>query len=155
MATTEILLLKPVKKLGSEGEQVTVKAGYARNFLFPQTIALPLTQSNKKQIEALARKKLEREAGEVESAKNLADKLSSTSIAIAVKTGDQGRIFGSVTNRDIISRLAEEKIELDRKQVKLQDSIKQMGSYTAKITLHSEVTVDFKFEVVSENPVEA
>jgi len=155
MATTEILLLKPVKKLGSEGEQVTVKAGYARNYLFPQQIAVPLTQSNKKQIEALARKKAEREASEIESAKDLAKKLESTSIAIAVKTGEQGRIFGSVTNRDIIARLAEEKIELDRKQVKLQDSIKEMGSYTATITLHSDVSVDFKFEVVSENPVEA
>lgn len=155
MATTDILLVQPVKKLGSEGDQVTVKAGYARNYLFPNKYAVPLTQSNKKQIEALEKRKNEREQLEIQKSQELAQKLASTSIAIAVKTGEQGRIFGSVSNRDIIQRLVEEGIELDRKQVKIPDSIKEMGSYTASISLHGGVEVEMKFEVVSENPVEA
>jgi large subunit ribosomal protein L9 len=155
MANTNILLLKPVKKLGAEGDQVKVKAGFARNYLFPKKIAVPLTQSNKKQIEALERKRIEREASELDKAKEFAKKISGTSVAIAVKTGEHGRIFGSVTNRDLIARLAEENIVLERKQVKLEDSIKEMGSYNARIILHPDVEVELTFEVVSENPVEA
>lgn len=91
MATTKVLILKPVENLGGEGEQVTVKAGYARNFLFPKKVAIPVNKANKKQIEALIKARELREAKELENAQALAKVLADMSIAFAVKTGEGGQ----------------------------------------------------------------
>ena len=93
MAHTEILLLKPVDGLGGEGDQVKVRAGYARNFLLPQKFAASLTKANKKQVEALKKRRAEREASEYSSAQELAKKIEKTSLAFAVKTGEGGKMF--------------------------------------------------------------
>lgn len=154
MATNQVLLLQPIKGLGAEGDTVTVRAGYARNFLLPRKVALPITHANKKQMEALLNARDAREAKELESAKELADRISKTSIALAVKTGEGGKMFGAVTANDIITRLAEEGIELVKKQLGLPAPIKELGSHTAAVKLHAEVEAELKFEVVSENPIE-
>lgn len=154
MATTELLLLQPVENLGNEGETVTVRAGYARNFLLPRGVAIPVTRSNRKQIESLARARETRLAKELEGATAIAGRLAETRIAIAVKTGPGGRLFGSVTAADLLARLAEDGIELDRRTVQLAQPIKTLGKHEVKIKLHPEVVVDFEFEVVSENPIE-
>ena len=97
MATSEILLVKPVDGLGNEGDEVKVKAGYARNFLLPRKFAVPVTKSNRKQVEALKRARDVREQRELEGAQALAARLEALHIAIAVKTGEGGRMFGAVT----------------------------------------------------------
>lgn len=153
MANTQVLLLKPLENLGGEGEQVTVKAGYARNFLFPQKFAMPVNRANKKQIEALIKAREIREANERSEAEKLAARLGEISIAIAVKTGEGGKMFGSVTSQDLIQRLVEEGIELAKKQVHLH-AVKELGRHTANIRLHPDVKVELAFEVVSENPIE-
>ena len=107
MATTKVLILKPVENLGGEGEQVTVKAGYARNFLFPKKVAIPVNKANKKQIEALIKARELREAKELENAQALAKVLADMSIAFAVKTGEGGKLFGSVTAADLLAKIAE------------------------------------------------
>ena len=97
MANSDILLLEAIKGLGSEGDTVSVRAGYARNFLFPRKLAIPINQGNRKQIESLKIAKEKRIVEELEASKSLAEKIGQVSISIAVKTGDNGKMFGSVT----------------------------------------------------------
>jgi|TARA_B110000093_G_scaffold40118_1_gene42443 large subunit ribosomal protein L9 len=154
MANSEVLLLQPIKGLGAEGDTVTVRAGYARNFLLPRKQALPITQANKKHVESLLKAREAREQKEFESARALGEQIEKTSIAIAVKTGEGGKMFGAVTANDLIERLKEEGIELVKKQLGLAQPIKELGSHSASIKLHADVEVELKFEVVSENPIE-
>lgn len=154
MATTDILLLEPIEGLGSEGDQVTVKAGYARNHLLPRKRALPVNRGNQKYIESLQKRRAEREANELVGAQELGKKIESTNIAIAVKTGEGGKMYGAVTAQDLLDRLKEEGIELDKKKVNLYTPVKTLGKHTTKVKLHPEVSVEFEWEVVSENPIE-
>lgn len=153
MAYSEVLLLKPVDGLGAEGDQVKVRAGYARNFLLPRSIAAPLTKANRKQVEALKRRRGERELKEVENAQELAKKLEKTSIAFAVKTGEGGKMFGAITSNDLYDKLVQSGIEIDKKRIHLFTPVKTLGKHEVKIKLHADVSVDLSFDVVSENPI--
>jgi large subunit ribosomal protein L9 len=154
MATTELLLLKPVENLGNEGETVSVRAGYARNFLLPHGIAIPVTRANRKQIEVLRARSDARRQAELEAANLVGEKLKSINIAIAVKTGPGGKVFGAVTAADLISRLGEEGVKLEKRQVSLHTPAHTLGKHITRIRLHKEIVVDFEFEIVSENPIE-
>ena len=154
MATTDILLLSPVEGLGNEGEQVTVKAGYARNFLFPQKIALPVNRGNSKYIEALQKRRAAREAKELGGAQAIATRLKTLSIAFPVKTGEGGKMFGAITVNDLLKRFEEEGLAINKKQIALYTPVKTLGKHSTKIKLHKDVKVDFEFEIVSENPIE-
>ncbi len=154
MAHSEILLLKPVEGLGSEGDQVKVRAGYARNYLLPQNLAVPLTQSNRKQVESLKKRRAAREASELNGAQELAKKLESASIAFAVTTGEGGKMFGAITAADVHAKIIEAGIELDRKKIHLYTPVKTLGKHEVKIKLHHDVTVEITFDVVSENPID-
>ncbi len=154
MANQSVLLLKPLEHLGAEGEEVNVRAGYARNFLIPKKLAVPLTQSNRRYIEALNQRRVEREREELAGAERLAAQIKKSSIAIAVKTGEGGKMFGSVTIPNILERLQEEGIELDRKQVHTDGPIKELGRHQVTVKLHADVQVTMNIEVVSENPIE-
>lgn len=154
MATANLLLLKPVENLGDEGDEVTVKAGYARNYLLPSGIAIPVTRANRKQMEVLRARAEERRKQQLERAQELGEKLAKISIAFAVQTGPGGKMFGAVTAQDLLNRLQEEGVELDKKQVSLYTPVKSLGKHSTRIRLHPEVSVDFEFEVVSENPIE-
>lgn len=154
MAQTEVLLVKPVEGLGGEGDHVKVRAGYARNYLLPRKIAVPLTASNRKQVEALKKRRAEREQTELNSAQELGKKLEKTSLAFAVKTGEGGRMFGAITVQDLHEKLVAAGIDLDRKKIHLYTPVKTLGKHTVKIKLHTDVTVELGFDVVSENPIE-
>jgi large subunit ribosomal protein L9 len=153
MAHHDILLIKPVEGLGAEGDQVKVRAGYARNYLLPRSIAVPLTSANRKQIEALKKRRAEREVQELSGAKEVATKLGQTRIAFAVKTGEGGKMFGAVTANDIHEKLAQAGLEIDRHKIQLHTPVKTLGQHTVKIRLHAEVTVELSFDIVSENPI--
>ena len=154
MANSQVLLLQPINGLGAEGDTVTVRAGYARNFLLPRKQALPITQANKKHVESLLKAREAREQKEFENARELSEKIEKISISIAVKTGEGGKMFGAVTANDLIERLKEEGVELVKKQLGLAQPIKDLGSHSATIKLHADVEAELKFEVVSENPIE-
>jgi large subunit ribosomal protein L9 len=154
MANHEVLLLKPVDGLGAEGDQVKVRAGYARNYLLPQGMAVPLTVANRKQVEALKRARGLREAKELDGAQALAKQIEKAGIAIAVKTGEGGRLFGAVTVNDIHAKLTAAGITLEKRRIHLSQPIKTLGKHEVKIKLHPEVSVDLSFDVVSENPIE-
>jgi len=154
MATTELLLLTPIEDLGNEGDQVNVKAGYARNYLLPRKLAVPVTRANRKQVEVLQKRRDERLRKELEAATAIKEKIEKVSVAIAVKTGPGGKVFGAVTAQNLIERLADEGITLDKKQVSLYTPAKSLGKHTTRIRLHNDISVDFEFEIVSENPIE-
>ncbi|MDP2137539.1 MAG: 50S ribosomal protein L9 [Candidatus Didemnitutus sp.] len=154
MAHSEILLLKPVDGLGAEGDQVKVRAGYARNFLLPQGMAVPLTVSNRKQVESLKKARGLREANELNGAQEMAAKLAKTNIAIAVKTGEGGKLFGAVTTNHIHEKLVAAGIEIEKRRLHLGEPVKTLGKHEVKIKLHADVSVELSFDVVSENPIE-
>jgi large subunit ribosomal protein L9 len=154
MATNEVLLVKPVEGLGGEGDQVRVRAGFARNFLLPREIAVPVTRANKKHIEALKKRRGEREAQELNGAQDLARKLEKTSLAFAVKTGEGGKMFGAITASDIHDKLVAAGIQVDKRRIHLHTPVKTLGRHEVKVKLHADVTVELGFDVVSENPIE-
>ena len=155
MAHTEVLLLKPLEQLGAEGDQVKVRAGYARNFLFPQKLAAPLTQASRKHIEALKKRRAEREIKELDGAKDVASKLEKFSLAFAVKTGEGGKMFGAITATDLHKKLEEGGILIDKRKIYLHTPVRTLGKHEVKIKLHADVSVQLSFDVVSENPIEA
>ncbi len=154
MANSEILLVKPVENLGGEGDQVKVRAGYARNYLLPRGIAVPLTGANRKQVEALKKRRAERETHELNGAQELGKKLEKTSLAFAVKTGEGGRMFGAITATDIHDKLVAAGFTIEKRRVLLHTPVKTLGKHTVKIKLHADVSVELNFDVVSENPIE-
>jgi large subunit ribosomal protein L9 len=153
MATIQVLLLKPIKHLGCEGEIVSVKAGYARNYLLPQSLVIPLNRSNQKQVETLQKARILREAKELESAKALAERIRVLPLTIAVKTGEEGKLFGSVSSTDLWKRFKEEGVELDKSFIRLPHPVKTLGRHAFQIRLHKEIILDLSVEVVSENPI--
>ncbi len=154
MAQSEILLIKPVDNLGGEGDQVKVRAGYARNYLLPRGIAVSLNASNRKRVESLKKRRAERESQELGSAQELAKKLEKTSLAFAVKTGEGGKMFGAITGNDIHEKLVAAGLTIDKRRILLHTPVKTLGQHEVKIKLHADVTVELKFDVVSENPIE-
>ena len=154
MANSEILLLKPVEGLGGEGDQVKVRAGYARNYLLPRGFAAPVTVANRKQVDALKRRRAERESLELNGAQELAKKLEKTSFAFAVKTGEGGKMFGAITGSDVHDKLTAAGFSIDKKRILLHTPVKTLGKHTVKVKLHADDTVELAFDVVSENPIE-
>lgn len=154
MANNQVLLLQHINGLGAEGDTVTVKAGFARNFLLPRKLALPITQANKKHVESLLKAREAREQREFEDSRTLSERIERTSIAIAVKTGEGGKMFGAVTANDVLERLKNEGIELVKKQLQIAAPIKELGSHVVTVKLHADIETELKFEVVSENPIE-
>lgn len=154
MANQKLLLLEPVDNLGNEGDEVTVKSGFARNYLLPLKKAVPLTKANRKQMEVLRERAAKRLQDELEKARGVAGRIEALSIVFAVQTGPGGKMFGSITAADIAKRITEEGVELDKRQVLLGHPVKELGQHSTRIRLHPDVTVEISFEVVSENPIE-
>ena len=155
MAYSEVLLVKPVDGLGGEGDQVKVRAGYARNFLLPRNIAVPLTTANRKQVEALKKRRAMREADELTGAQALGKQLEKISLAFAVKTGEGGKMFGAITAADVHEKVLAAGITIEKKRIHLHTPVKSLGKHTVNVKLHPEVTIELNFDVVSENPINA
>src|ERR1700742_565337 len=125
MAKTEVVQIQYIVGLGAESDQVKVASGYARNYLFPQGLAVPLTAANKRRIEALKQRRAEREAHEFNAMTELAKGLSKLICVVKVKTGDDGKMFGSVTSGMIADELKHQfDITLDKKKIHLEHPIK-------------------------------
>ena len=139
----EILLIENVPHLGARGDVVNVKDGYARNFLMPRKMALPVTAGNKRQIEL---EKLR--AKELADAKSLAEKLEAVSLSVARKAGEQGHLFGSVTNGDVADLFKAKGFTLDRRDITVPH-IKDTGTYTVDVRLYSGVHAKVSLEVTA------
>lgn len=147
----EIILLKEVDKVGYKHEIVSVKPGYARNYLIPKGLALIANASNRKRLEELKRVETAKEAKLVGYYQEIAEKVKGTTLRIGAKAGTSGKIFGSVTNVQIAQILKEQHdVDIERRKIEIKDDVKELGTYSAQLNLHPEVVVDVAFEVVQE-----
>jgi large subunit ribosomal protein L9 len=153
---TEVILTHNIVGLGAESDQVKVAPGYARNFLYPQRLAIPLTQANRRHIEALKRKRAEREAHEFNTMTELAKGVQKLICVLKVKTGEDGKMFGSVTAGMIADELKHQfDISLDKKKIHLEHPIKAIGEYEIELHLHADVKSTLKVQVQSLSGVTA
>ncbi len=147
----EIILTQDVDRLGSKDDIVNVKDGYARNFLIPKKLATVATASAKKILAENTKQRAHKEAKLIAEANKIAEQLVNKKVKIGAKTSTLGKIFGSVNTIQLAEAINKKGFNIDRKQIKLpEDSIKEVGKFTAKIKLHKQVVVDFEFEVVAE-----
>ncbi len=146
-----IILKQDVELLGSKFDVVTVKDGYARNFLIPQGLAVAATTSNMKVNEEVIRQQAHKANKAKEAADAIAAKLEGLKLQIGAKAGENGKIFGSVNSIQLADAIQGAGYDIDRKQIHLSDDIiKELGDYEATIKLHKEVSVTVKFEVIAE-----
>ncbi|MCP4007414.1 MAG: 50S ribosomal protein L9 [bacterium] len=158
MATLEIILTEDIGKLGTAGDVVRVRAGYGRNYLIPQGMALLATAGRVNEMEHKRRVIEERNSKAVSGLQDIARRATAVELSFEVQASSEGKLFGSVTNSDIAARLAENGVEVDRRKI-ATDPIKQVGQHEVPLRLHREVIVALKVavvsgEVVDEEPVE-
>lgn len=147
MATTEVILREKIINLGSEADVVTVKAGYARNYLVPEGKAFEANKANLKHLESLGAQRIKREADELQQAQDLAGKIKKLKLTFTLETGQGGKAFGSITTIDIHKELVEKGVEIDRHTIQLDGPIKTSGKQDLEVKLHPEVTTTLKINV--------
>ena len=155
MAKTRLILTDNVVGLGSESDQVEVAAGYARNFLLPQGRAIPASAGNERYLESLKQKRDERVLQEQQNMKALKESLDRLPpLVITVKTGEAGKLFGSVTVGMICDEMKNQfDVELDKRKVSLEKPIREIGDHDVELKLHVDITGTLKVKVESENPL--
>jgi large subunit ribosomal protein L9 len=154
MAKTEVILTSNIINLGAESDQVKVAAGYARNYLFPQGLAIPVTGANKRRLEALKQRRAEREAHELNTMTELGKSISKLLCVITVKTGEDGKMFGTVTSGMIADQLKTQfDISLDKRKIHLEQPIRALGEHEVELRLHTDVKSTLKVRVDSSTPL--
>lgn len=154
MAKTEVILTHNIVGLGAESDLVKVAAGYARNYLIPQGFAVPVSQANKRRMEVLRQRRAEREAQEFNHMSELSKAVQKLICVVKVKTGEDGKMFGTVTPGMIADELKHQfDIVLDRKKIHLTASIKTLGEHEVELPLHNEVKATLKIRVDSLTPI--
>lgn len=154
MAKTEVILTHNIVGLGGESDQVKVAAGYARNYLLPQGLAIPVTGANKRRLEVLRQRRAEREAHEFNTMSELAKSITKLTCLVKVKTGEDGKMFGSVTNGTISDELKNQfDIALEKKKIHLDQPIRTLGEHEIELRLHAEVKATLKVKVESLTPI--
>jgi large subunit ribosomal protein L9 len=151
MSAIQVILREDVGKLGSAGDLVRVKPGYARNFLVPGGMAILATHANVKALEHNKRVISEKLAKDLKDLRATSHKLKSMVIEIKRRAGEDGKLFGSVTTANIAELIAEKGIKLNRRKIELPDSIKEVGEHAIEIKLHSEINTTVKLIVSVED----
>jgi large subunit ribosomal protein L9 len=153
MAKTEVILTHNIVGLGAESDHVKVAAGYARNYLFPQGLAIPLTGANKRRLEVLRQRRAEREAHELNTMSELGKSVSKLICLLTVKTGEDGKMFGTITSGMIADQLKTQfDIALDKRKIQLESPIRALGDHEVELRLHPDVTATLKVRVESTTP---
>lgn len=146
----KVILKEDVRNIGTMGQIVDVADGYARNFLVPKGFAV---DANVKNIRALehAKKTIQEKAKKIRNqAQDLSDKIANMTIVIKAKSGEEGKLFGSVTSMDIAEQMKNQGIDIDKKKIVIEEPIKRLGSYSVGIKLHSDVTTQVTLQVIAE-----
>jgi large subunit ribosomal protein L9 len=144
----EIILTQDVKTLGKKGDIVKVSDGYARNFILPKKLGLEATKQNLYELNMQKAAEEKRQKEILEEAKNLAKKLSELTVTVAIKMGEGGKTFGSVSTKEIAEAAKKQhNLDIDKKKLQLSDPIKQAGTYTVQVKLHPQVTAELKVTV--------
>ena len=144
----KVLLKADVPKIGKKGELLEVKEGYARNFLFPNGLAVEASGGTMKQYEEGKKADERRKVKEKEEAEALAAKIKGTTITLRHKAGEEGRLFGSITSAEVAEALKGKGLEIDKKKIHLDDPIRLVGHHDVKIKLHPEVIASLPLEVM-------
>ena len=147
----QIILQEDVDKLGHRGDVVTVKPGYARNFLLPKKLAVEATPGNMKALERIRGSLAKKTATELDAAKKQAELLSGVSLKFARKTGENEQMFGSVTSGDIADGLKAQGFSIDKRQVQLADPLKTLGEFPVTVKVFRDVTAEIKVQVAKES----
>lgn len=146
----EVILRKDVADLGLAGEMVNVRPGYARNYLIPQGIALVATEGNRRRFEEERRQVEQSAEREREAAQELAGELEGRAVSFVRRASEGGRLFGSVTAADIADELEKEGVAVDRRAIRLEDPIKDLGEHEIQVRVHMDVVPTLKVSVVAE-----
>ena len=147
----KLILLEDVKGVGKKGDVVNKNDGYALNFLIPKKLAVEATKSNINDLELKKKADERRKKEEYEEAKELGEKLKYKIVKVSVKAGENGKVFGSVTNKEISAALLQQTgIDIDKKKITFNDPIKMVGRRTVKVKLHPKVTVELTVEISGE-----
>ncbi|MDQ0163709.1 50S ribosomal protein L9 [Bacillus alveayuensis] len=147
----KVIFLQDVKGKGKKGEIKNVADGYAQNYLFKKGLAIEATQANLKQLEAQKKKEQKEAAEELAKAKQLKEQLEKITVELKAKAGEGGRLFGSVTSKQIAEHLKKEhKIQIDKRKIDLPDAIRALGYTNVPVKLHSDVTATLKVHVSEE-----
>lgn len=147
----EVILLAKIDKLGELGQKVTVKSGYGRNYLFPQKKAIPATADNLENFEARRYELQLLEDDKLASAQERADKIALLDITLTAKSGEEGKLYGSIGTRDIAEVVSQQGIKISKSDVRLPHGpLRELGEYEIDIHLHAEVNIILKLGVVSE-----
>ena len=147
----DIILREDVKNVGNKNDIVSVKAGFARNFLIPNGKAIVATESARKVVAEVVRQQSHKAAKAMEAAEGVVDNLNKLTVKIGAKAGESGKIFGSVNNIQLAEAIQAAGYDVERKQITLSnDTIKELGSYEAKVKVYKDVFATVKFDVVAE-----
>ena len=146
----KVILTEEIRGLGTRGDVVTVKDGYARNFLLPKNLAREASAGNLKQIEHERRKWALLAQQEKDAAQKAADKVKGVKIRIEKRVGENGHLFGSVTANEIADALAAKGIEVDKRRIELEQPIKNIGLHDVEVRLHKDVTASIQVEVAAQ-----
>jgi len=146
----QIILQEDVEKLGNRGDVVTVKPGYARNFLLPHKLAIEATAGNMKALERIRGSLAKKTATELDAAKKQAELLTGVSLKFTRKTGENDQMFGSVTTADIADGLKAHGFEVDKRQIQLKDPVKALGEYPVTVKVFRDITAEIKIHVDNE-----
>ena len=146
----KVILMEDVASLGKAGDVVAVSAGYARNYLIPKNIALEANSANVKKLELQKGSVVARSAKEKSRAEAEAESIEAVSVTIARKVGDQEKLFGSVTAKDIVEALAARDVRIDKKNILLEEPLKELGEFKVKVKFQHGVFADLTVQVVAE-----
>jgi large subunit ribosomal protein L9 len=146
----KVILLKDIEKLGSLGDEVEVKDGYARNYLIPRKAVMASTKGALRVLEQKMREKERREKQIKEECEQLTEKIQAVSCTIAMEVGEDDKLFGAVTSEMIVESLSSESIEIDKKKIILEEPLKVLGVYNVEIRLHPEVKTQVRVWVVKK-----
>jgi large subunit ribosomal protein L9 len=146
----KVILKEDIKHVGKMGQIVDVADGYARNYLIPKGLVAEASTKNIKFLEHEKRIIQEKAKKIKDSAQDFASKISSLTISIKAKAGEEGKLFGSITTMDISEALQKEGIDIDKKKISLEEPIKRLGSYTVNIKLHHDVSAPLNIQVIEE-----
>lgn len=147
----QIILQEDVEKLGNRGDVVTVKPGYARNFLLPKKLAVEATAGNMKALERIRAALAKKTATELEAAKKQAELLNLVSLKFTRKTGENDQMFGSVTTGDISEGLKTQGFEVDKRQVQLSEPLKSLGEFPVTLKVFRDVVAEIKVQIDKES----
>jgi large subunit ribosomal protein L9 len=147
----DVILLEDVTELGTRGQKVTVKSGYARNYLLPRKLALPATPAGLRMMKEEERRREAREVKMHKEAEDLAKELNKVSCTAEVQAGEDDRVFGAVTTADIADLLTKQGFDIDRRKIILEEPLKALGVYTIGIRLHRDVEAKMKVWVVKKS----